>query len=125
MDITLDSTTRNPATGRFNFARGADGDVAFDDTEAHAVVTAVLEERKKWWADQNSGSDLYTVQSLTARTPSQAEAMIRASLSLLEAAGAISVRAVVVTPDRKTQRLVAEVTWTTPSGAAGKASLEL
>jgi phage gp46-like protein len=73
MDITLGN--RNEYSKRFNFVRGDDGDVSFDDSEAHAVMTSVVERKRSYWADATHGSELFELRNLTSRTPSQAEAV--------------------------------------------------
>jgi hypothetical protein len=112
MDITIGN--RSDATGRWNFVEGADGDVSFDETEAHAVVTSILEHRKSYWADANHGSDLHTLKSLTSRTPSQAEAMVREALTQLEQQNRIVVAKIAAKKDLNTGRLYVNVAWTTP-----------
>jgi len=72
MDITMGN--RSESSGRFNFVRGADGDVSFDDTETHAVMTSVIEQKRGYWANREHGTGLRQVKSLTRRTPSQVEA---------------------------------------------------
>lgn len=123
MDITIGN--RSEETGRFNFVLGADGDVSFDDTEAHAVVGSALEFQGAWWADPEHGSTLAQLRNLTARTPSQADASLRAAEAPLEAAGAITGLQVQVEQDRRYGRLLVDLAWTTAGGGAGNASLEL
>jgi phage gp46-like protein len=73
LDLAL--TNYNARTCRYNFARGANGDVAFDQTQAFAVMSSCLCKRNGYWADANFGSDLDTLRNMTSRTPSQAQAM--------------------------------------------------
>ena len=112
MDITIGN--RSQATGRFNFVRGEDGDVAFDETEAHAVMTSVIEKRGSYWADPEHGSDLFTLKNLTTRTPSQAEAMALEAVLPLEEANAISNVAARARAVRDTGRLELELAWQAP-----------
>lgn len=114
MDLSIGN--RNQYNGRFNFVRGADGDVAFDDTEAHAVISSVEEVRGSYWADATHGSGLLLLRSLTSRTPSQAEADALDALDPLERANAIENVSATATADRRNGRLNLEVSWSTPSG---------
>ena len=72
-DIAL---ARNPNTGGHNFVWDDSGEVVFDDTEQHAVMSCLVEQRGRWWADTTGthGSQLYTLKTLTRSTPSMAEA---------------------------------------------------
>jgi phage gp46-like protein len=119
MDITLGA--RNEYTKRFNFVRGDDGDVAFDETEAHAVMTSVIERKRSYWADPTHGSELFDLRNLTSRTPSQAEAMVLDALSSLEQANAIT-NIVAVARVQAFGQLAVDVTWNTPSGMPGSAT---
>jgi phage gp46-like protein len=110
LDISIGN--RNEYSKRFNFVRGADGDVAFDDTEAHAVITT-------YWFDPNHGSKLARLRSLTSRTPSQAEAEALDALLPLQADNSITAVAAVAAADRSNGRLSLDVSWTTPSGTPG------
>lgn len=120
-DITLGN--RSEATGRYNFVLGADGDVSFDDTEAHAVMTSVIEHKGKYWADASHGSDLYLLKSITSKTPSQAVALTHDGLQPLEDAKMIdaastTVNAAVVRG--AAGRVDIDIGWTTPVGARGR-----
>jgi phage gp46-like protein len=115
LDITLGN--RNPATGRFNFVRGADGDVSFDATQQHAVVTSALEDKNAYWADFNHGSDLHTLESINARTESQAEAMVLDAEAPLVQANIVSSLTATAVPDRQHGRLGIDVHYKTPAGA--------
>lgn len=117
MDITLGA--RSQATGRFNFVIGADGDVSFDDTEAHAVMTSSIEHKGSYWLDRNHGSDLFTLKSLTSRTPSQATAFVLDGLNTLVQTAVIdapTVSAKTTTQDNGLGQLKIDLTWSTPSG---------
>jgi phage gp46-like protein len=68
-------------TGDHNFAWDDSGDVVFDNTEQHAVMSCLVEERARWWADTEGthGSQLYTLRTLTRGRPSLAEAYANGS----------------------------------------------
>jgi len=125
--MTTDIALGEPSadTGRFNFVRGADGDVDFDATEAHAVVTSVLEERGGYWADPSHGSDLHRLKNLTTRTPSQAEAMVREALGPLESEQLIAGVAVSAAAARRRGRLGIDLNWTTPGGSGQSRTIEV
>ncbi len=117
MDIKLGPSRVAP--GRFGFARGDDGDVSFDNTEAHAVMTSAIEELGSWWADPSHGSEAHTVRNLTGRAPSQVEAMTFASLQTLENSGVISDVLVAAKPSTGSNgigRLETVIGWTAPDG---------
>lgn len=123
MDITLGE--RDQITGRFNFVLGDDGDVSFDNTEAHAVVTSVAERRGSYWADPNHGSELYTLANITARAPSLAEAFAKSGVQSLVNDGVISgvsATASVKTPGAL-NNLNIKLAWTTPGGESQKAGV--
>ncbi len=115
MDITLGN--QNEANGCFNFVRGADGDVQFDDTEAHAMMTSVIERKKSYWADRSHGSNLYKLRSLTSRTPSQAVAEALDATQSLEAAFVVQqIRAEAAIDKRAINRLKLDVSWKNGTG---------
>lgn len=121
-DITLGN--RSEATGRYNFVVGDDGDVEFDDKEAHAVMTSVIEHRGSYSADKTHGSDLFTLKSLTSRTPSQAAAMALEGLQSIEADNTIAA-GTKVSAQRNLDgsglgRLDIEIDWKTPTGSSGR-----
>ena len=87
LDIALGN--QNADNGCFNFVRGADGDVAFDETGAHGVVTSVVERKGTNVFDRSHGTNIWQMQSLTSRTPSQAEAEAIDGATSLEDAGEI------------------------------------
>lgn len=124
-DITLGE--RSAATGRFNFVRDPrTGDVQFDETETHAVMTAAMEPRGGYWADPDHGSLMHQIKNLTSRAPSQAQAAVIDSLQFLERAGRIRNVQVVPSSGRTSTGggwLGVDITWTTPDGKAGKAQL--
>lgn len=115
MDISLPSLP-NADSNRWGFVRGADGDVQFDDTEAHAVVTSVLEDKGGYWADPKHGSELGQLKNLTSRTPSQAEAMTLDALAALEQANDIVSPTASATSPRGANQLRDDVAWKTPNG---------
>jgi phage gp46-like protein len=125
MDIALLTTSRNPATGCFDFVRGPDGDVLFDDTEAHAVITSALEHKGAYWADRNHGSDLFRMKTLSTKTPSQADAMVREAEDPLVADGSIAPPSVTASVVRKTGRLNIDIDWTTPGGVPGSVAVDV
>lgn len=88
MDITIGN--RSQSTGRFNFKIGTDGDVAFDDTEAHAMMMSVVDHKEEYWADENQGSFVFKIKTLTSRAPSQAEAYARDGVNSMEQSGLVS-----------------------------------
>lgn len=103
-------------TGRFNFVIGPDGDVSFDTTGAHAVLTSGIERRQSWWADETHGSDLFNLKSLTIDSRSQAEAMTMAAEQPLVDAGIIDNPEAHATSDRNLGRLAVNFSWNSPSG---------
>ncbi len=121
-DITLGN--QSAATGRYNFVTSEiDGDVSFDDTEAHAVMTSIIEHRDSYAFDTNHGSKLYTLRNATSRTPSQAEAMTLDGLQSLQDDNTISAGTrVSASMSRRDgiNRLDVEVNWTTPAGFRGR-----
>jgi hypothetical protein len=107
------------ATGRFGFVRDpVTHDVVFDDTEAHAVVTASVEERGSWAFDPTHGSDLHELVSVTSRTPSQAEAMESDALDALVRQNVIEADPAISATVRRgdANSLELDVAWTTPGG---------
>lgn len=93
-DLAL--SRRNAETGRFDLDWDTTGDPKFDDTEAHRVTSLLVEHRPSaygagYWADPTGlrGSLLYTLRSLRASTPSQAEAYARDALQKAIDDGAI------------------------------------
>lgn len=119
MDIALGA--RSQLTGRFNFVKDPlTGDVSFDDTEAHAVMTSAMEDLQGYWADSTHGNEVHELENLSARTPSQARAMTLASLDPLARQNRIT--NVDVEAERNTEtnglgRLDVNLRWTTPGGS--------
>jgi phage gp46-like protein len=78
-DLAL--TNQDKATGLLSFDWGTDGEPKFDDTEAHRVLSLLVEHRPSppsnpgYWADATGkrGSLLYTLTEVKRATPSQAE----------------------------------------------------
>jgi phage gp46-like protein len=119
MDISLGN--RDARTGRFNFVIDpTTKDVQFDDTEAHAVMTSVMEDLGGYWADPAHGSELYKLKALSGRTPSVAEAMTLAALQTLEADNRITnviVRGKPLPTDgTRPTALNVDLSWRTPNG---------
>lgn len=123
MDITIGA--RSELTGRFNFVWTEDNDVSFDDTEAHEVVTSVIEKRRSYWADRNHGSDLRTLRSLTTRTPSQAEQTALAALDTAIQARRIVRVVAAAAAQRARGRLRLDLRWSTPGGSNPSVALEV
>lgn len=81
-------TNQNKATRLFSFDWGTDGEPKFDNTEAHRVLSLLVEHRPSppskpgYWADDTGrrGSLLYTLTEVRRATPSQAEAYARDAL---------------------------------------------
>lgn len=123
MDITLGN--RSADSGCFNFVLGADGDVSFDDTEAHAVMTTVVEDRGTYAIDADHGSDLYKIKSLTSRTPSQAESVALDALSQLESDHLIVAESTKVSATKRGNALFVDVSWESPTGARSRQLISL
>lgn len=125
MDIAIGN--RSASSGRFNFVVDElTGDVKFDDTEAHAVLTVSAEERGSYAFDSTWGSDLHLLKNLTSRTPSQAEAMELAALDSMTKKNVVSgveVSASVRSGTLGTLEL--DVAWTTPTGTPGQVRVEV
>lgn len=90
---------KNPSNGKMGILWDATGDATFDDTEQHAVMSALVSARAKWWADTlgNIGSRLNEVKTITASTSSSVEAYAREALAELVSSGRIDLRKVAVT----------------------------
>lgn len=119
MSLDLALTNRDARTGRYNFARAANGDVAFDSTQAYAVMTAVECRRNAYWADRTIGSLLFLLRNLTSKTPSDAEASIQDALLPLVVLHMIAANPrAVANPGRgaASNALFADVYWALPSG---------
>ncbi len=118
-DITL---SQNPVTGKFDFSWTASNDVAFDDTEAHAVVSLLVERRGLWHADptRQRGSNLLAARSILARTASETKADAEQALQPLVVAGRIFALPSVPLVQTAIQgaRLLMTVTWSTPRSAS-------
>lgn len=125
LDIAL--TNYNEVTERYNFSTDESGDVAFDGTQAFAVMSSALCRRGGYWADTTHGSLLATLRNLTSRTPSQAEAMTLDALAPLQNAPLNLVDAVSVTSsvEPNSNRLDVDVEWTVPGGAGGRVGVSV
>jgi phage gp46-like protein len=110
-DIAIAPNLNN---GRQGFA-WADGDVVFDDTLEHEVLSRLVEWRGRWWADSRGthGSRLFTIKHLSASTTSDAEAYAREALQPMVDAKRLTIVAVRVTTLSGTQgaRLTVAVSW--------------
>lgn len=124
LDIAI-GRNQDARTGRWNFERTTSGDVAFDETQAHAVITSSLEYQGEYWADQSHGSTLHRIRTITSRTPSDAEQRERQALGPLERASLIVVGDVTGAADRRAARLSLDVNWTTPGGAVASATIAI
>jgi phage gp46-like protein len=112
-DIALE---RDPNTGGHNFIWDEAGDVVFTDSEEHSVMSCLVEQRARWWADTDGthGSQLHTLRTLTRGTPSLAEAFANESVQPL-----LNQRRIVsFTPRAQAnvqgQRFVLNVNWSVP-----------
>jgi phage gp46-like protein len=123
-DIAL---VRDPNTGCHNFAWDPSGDVVFDDTEAHAIMSCLVDQRARWWADTDGthGSQLYTLRTLTRGTPSLAEAFANEAVQPLVNAR----RIVAFTPRARAnfqgQRFLIDVDWSVPGNKPHSARVSL
>ena len=114
----LAMTNQDGGTGLYNFA-WAFGDPTFDDTEAHRVISLLVEHRPSprhpgYWADETGrrGSLLYTLQTLTSATPSQAEAYAADALDWAVADNAITYERSGIQARRKGTGLALSVAYT-------------
>jgi phage gp46-like protein len=125
MDITLGN--QNQLTKCFNFVRDSSGDVQFDDTEAHGVVTSAMEHLGSYWADYTHGGELYKLKFATSRAPSQAEAYVVASLDPMVQDGSILTPTVSASLIKTNgiNTLLADTRWTTPNNANQSQNLEI
>lgn len=106
----------NPDTGLFDL--DWDGpNPRFDDTEAHTVLSLVLEWQAKWWADATGkrGSRLNTLRNDTRTTQSELVARVNEALAPAVADGRIQTMA--VTAERQAPgRYAFHVRWRTRAG---------
>lgn len=125
LDIQL--SNYNQQNGKYNFARGPDGDVAFDTTRAHAVMTSIIEKRNTYPFSRNHGSELYKLRSATSKTPSQAEALALDALLELERDREITNPSATATLTRQSgaSRLSLDVAWNTPGGVPVSATTNI
>lgn len=100
-DIAL---TRNPATGKYDFTWGSDGNPDFDDTEHHRVLTLLVSRRGQWVADTagTRGSRIHEVREIRRTAPSLLESYADEALEKAVAEG-------------KIQNVVAKATRSSPS----------
>lgn len=111
---------RNPANGRMGFLKTDDNDVAFDETEQHAVMASLVVARGRWWADTQGtfGSKITSVRSINGSTKSDVEAYARQALEWLVKAGRITLERVRVDlPDGGQRgRITVQVYWRVRGG---------
>jgi phage gp46-like protein len=122
-DLAL--TNFNVHTARYNFARGADGDVAFDESQAFPVMSSAICRKNGYWADRDHGSELFKLRNLTSATPSEAEAMVLDAELPLEKAQLVTNVRVDATSARTVSgnQLAVDVFWDTPGGPGGRRRL--
>lgn len=105
LDIALLDDGYNANVGRYGLSWDAanGGDVAFDNTQAFAVLTSVACKEKGYWANPQHGTKLHELQTLTRNTPSptpsQAQAMALNGVAPLVQANLI------VNPQASTEQL--------------------
>lgn len=98
-DLTL---TRNPSTGQFSlFTWDATGNPAFDDSDAHTVVSCLLEDEGGYWSDPTGerGSVLHLIKLDVTGTASQLQTA--ASKALDYAVKNQLIQSATVTAERK------------------------
>jgi phage gp46-like protein len=112
-DVAL---VRDANTGGHNFAWDDSGDVVFDNTEQHAVMSCLVEERARWWADTDGthGSQLHTLRTLTRGTPSLAEAYAIEGVQTLLDQQIISSFSAQAQANVQGQRFIVEADWSVP-----------
>lgn len=114
---------RNPATGKFDIQWDATGNVAFDSTQEHAVLSLIIERKAQYWADTTGvrGSYLYAVKEDRKATPSKMQGFVVDALQPLidnrtilppQGQQTVAVSATRVKPGR----IDLAVTYTTPQG---------
>jgi phage gp46-like protein len=121
-DVAL---ARNPNTGRFNF-QWKDGDVVFDSTCEHEVISRLVEKRAKWWADETGthGSRLWTITHINASTRSEADAYAREALQPMIDANRITLTKVTVDVSPMAgSRVVVAVYYRVTSSSAERSAL--
>jgi len=114
-DVAL---VRNPSNGRFDLDWEGPNPV-FDDTEAHTVLSLVLEWQGRWWADQTGkrGSRLDTLRNDTRTTQSELVARLEEALAPAVADG--RVRDLAVSAERvRPGRYGFHIAWKTAGGRA-------
>jgi phage gp46-like protein len=112
-DVTL---VANPETGRFDLSWDG-SNPEFDDTEAHTVLSLVLEWQARWWADTTGkrGSRLNTLRNDTRTT--QSELIARVYEALAPAVSDGRLQQLVVTAERQAPgRYAFHIRWRTRSG---------
>jgi len=112
-DVAL---VRNPASGRFDLDWDGPNPV-FDDTEAHTVLSLVLEWQGKWWADATGkrGSRLNQIRNDTRTTGSELHAALEEALAPAVADGRL--RDLAVSTERvRPGRYGFQIAWKTADG---------
>ena len=112
-DVAL---VRDANTGGHNLSWDDSGDVVFDNTEQHAVMSCLVEERARWWADADGthGSQLSTLRTLTRGTPSLAEAYANEGVQTLLDQKIISSFDAKAQANVQGQRFIVEAGWSVP-----------
>jgi phage gp46-like protein len=106
----------NSETGLFDLDWDGPNPV-FDDTEAHTVLSLVLEFQAQWWADQTGkrGSRLHTLRNDTHTTQSELVARVNEALAPAVADGRL--QQVSVTAERDSPgRYAFHIRWSTRAG---------
>ena len=115
LDVSLRQSTTTP--GRLTFVWGVDGDLAFDDSAAYAVLMSVLAHKGMYRADRAYGTLLHRVRRSRSTTGSQLAEYARDGLAQVEAAEVIATGSTARAERLKTGRWRLRVSWT----ANGKA----
>jgi len=123
-DVAL---VRDANTGGHNLSWDDSGDVVFDNTEQHAVMSCLVEERARWWADTagTHGSQLYTLRTLTRGTPSLAEAYANEGAQTLIDQQIISGFTAEAQANIQGQRYIVEADWSVPGNKPQSARIAL
>lgn len=113
----LAMTNQDPSSGLYSFDWEY-GDPKFDDTQAHRVLSLLVEHRPGpqspgYWADTTGtrGSYLYTLRNLVRATPSQAESYAADALQKAVADNAITFERGDVTARRVGEKLALSVRY--------------
>src|SRR5579872_1136187 len=119
-DIAL---TRNPSTGKFDIQWDSTNNVLFDDTQEHAVISAILEYKAQYWGDATGtrGSYLYSVKDDRKTSPSRMQGFVLDALQPLLDTGRIlpptgQTQPTVTATRVRPGRIDIAVTYSTPQG---------